>query len=260
MRRVFEAAASAVTLGRRAALATVIAGRGSAPRGAGAKMLVHADGSIVGTIGGGALEHAVIGLAVEACRTGRPTRFQAHLTRDLAMCCGGDLEVFVEPLQIREPVLVYGAGHVAFATAPTLVGLDYDVTVVDARPELATVARFPGCTVLVDDPVAHADRAVGGPDHHVLVVTHDHALDEELCARWLERPAAWVGVIGSRAKLNRFRLRLGARGLAEASIARLRGPVGLDLGAETPAEIGVSIAAEWVRLRRGRTEAPWPIT
>lgn len=259
MQKVLEAAAAAVGAGRRAALATVIAGRGSAPRAAGAKMLVHADGSIVGTIGGGAVEHAVIALAVEACATGRPARFRAHLTRDLAMCCGGDLEVFVEPLQIREPVFVYGAGHVARATAPILLGLDYDVTIVDARPELATAARFPGCAVHLGDPGTHAAQAEGGPDHHVLIVTHDHALDEEICARWLERPAAWVGVIGSRTKLAKFRLRLGARGLSDAAVARLRGPVGLDLGAETPAEIGVSIAAEWVRLRHGHTEPPWPL-
>lgn len=259
MRKVLEAAAAAVASGRRAALATVIGGRGSAPRAAGAKMLVYADGAIVGTIGGGAIEHAVIAAAVDACATGRPSRFKAHLTRDLAMCCGGDVEVFVEPLQIKEPVVVYGAGHVATATAPVLVGLEFDVTLVDARPELATADRFPGCRVIADDPLEHARAAEGGPDQYVLIVTHDHALDEALCAVWLEKPAAWVGVIGSATKLAKFRLRLAAQGLGDASIARLRGPVGLDLGAETPAEIGVSIAAEWVRVRRGKTDAPWPL-
>ncbi len=115
---VFAAAAEAWRTGRRAAFVTVIGVGGSTPRSSGARMLVHADGTIVGTIGGGAIEHRVIDQALEAIRRGRPERLEADLTRDLGMCCGGRMEVYVEPLQVRVPMVVFGAGHVAVAATP----------------------------------------------------------------------------------------------------------------------------------------------
>ncbi|MEZ4241886.1 MAG: xanthine dehydrogenase accessory protein XdhC [Myxococcota bacterium] len=246
---VFAAAAEAWRSGQRAALATVISVAGSTPRSGGARMLVYADGTAVGTIGGGALEHRAVALALEVLATGRPDVLSVHLVRDLGMCCGGAVEVYVEPLAVREPMVVFGAGHVAHAVAPMLVALDYAVTVVDDRDELATEARFPGCTVAVTDPRAFAREMPDGPDRHWLVLTHDHALDQDLVETLLPRRCAWLGMIGSRGKVARFLVRLKAAGLDERLFTKLCAPVGLDLGAETPAEIAVAIAAELVRVR-----------
>jgi xanthine dehydrogenase accessory factor len=248
---VFAAAAEAWRTGRRAAFATVIGEHGSTPRSSGARMLVYADGSSVGTIGGGRLEHEVVRLAVEVIRTGRPQRFDQHLVRDLGMCCGGRVEVWVEPLQVRVPFVMFGAGHVAHALAPILVALDYDVTVVDDRPELARAERFAGCAVVSTDPVEYARGIEGHPDAHWLVVTHDHQIDQAVAEILLPKNSAWIGLIGSKGKISRFLVRFAAAGLDPALFHKLRGPVGLDLGAETPAEIAVAIAAELVRVRRG---------
>lgn len=258
--KVFAAAAEAIRTGRRGAIATLIAVGGSTPRSSGARMLVYADGDQVGTIGGGTLERRVTEVALQVIARGRPARYAVHLTRDLGMCCGGQVEVYVEPLQGREPITVYGAGHVALALAPMLLALDFDVTIVDARPELATAERFPGCAVLLTDAVAHADAEVGGPLQHWLVVTHDHALDQALLQRLLPLPCAWIGMIGSRAKVARFFGRLEAAGIDPVLFRRLCAPVGLDLGAETPAEIAIAIAAELVRVRRHADRTPGPLS
>lgn len=258
---VFEAAAEAWRTGRRAAFATVVDQGGSVPRVSGARMLVYADGAIVGTIGGGEVEHRVIALAQDVIASGAPARFVAHLTRDLGMCCGGQLEVYVEPLQIREPFVLFGAGHVARAVAPLLVALEFAVTVVDEREELATAERFPGCTLRVEDPLVYATALEGGPDAWWFVVSHDHKLDQALIEALLPKPCAWLGMIGSRSKVARFLLRLRAAGLDEALFRKLCAPVGLDIGAETPAEIAVSVAAEVVRVRRNATDrAPVPLS
>lgn len=257
---VFAAAAEAWRTGRRAAFATVIGVGGSTPRSGGARMLVYEDGSTVGTIGGGALEHQVIGLAHEVLRTGRPDRFDAHLVRDLGMCCGGRVEVYVEPLQIRVPLVIYGAGHVALATAPVLRALDFDVTVVDEREDLLTPERFPGCRLHAGPARDHARAQAGDPDAHWLVVTHDHALDQDLVEILLPKTCAWIGMIGSRGKVARFLVRFRAAGLDEALFRKLCAPVGLDIGAETPSEIAVAIAAELVRVRRRADRPPVPLS
>jgi xanthine dehydrogenase accessory factor len=255
---VFEAAAEAFRLGQPAALATVIAKGGSAPRSSGARMLVRADGSTCGTIGGGAVEWEVMQAAQRVIRLQRAERYIVHLTRDLGMCCGGEMEFYIEPLEVRSPFYLFGAGHVAHALAPLLHALDFAVHVIDSRPEYATDQRFPSCTLHVDDPVEFV-RENPLPDcAWVLVTTHDHAMDQALCEEILRLPTAWIGMIGSRAKVTKFLLRLRRAGVPEDDLQRLRAPVGLDIGAETPAEIAVAIAAELVQVRRLRANPKDP--
>ena len=257
---VFAAAAEAVRTGRRAALATVVGVRGSAPRHAGARMLVYADGTSVGTIGGGALEHHVRHRAMAVAEAGLPERLEAHTVRDLGMCCGGQVEVYVEPLQVRSPMVMFGAGHVAHALAPMLDALDFDVTVVDDRTELNNEERFPVAARHTGDPRAFAELLADDPLGYRLVVTHDHSLDQDLVETLLLRDSAWLGMIGSRGKVARFLVRFRAAGMDPHRFERLRAPVGLDLGAETPAEIAVSIAAELVQVRRASQRTAVPLS
>ncbi len=256
MTSIWAALTAAADRGERVALATVIGVDGSAPRAAGARMVVWPDGRIVGTVGGGNFEHQVILAAVETLRTGVPRRWSVHLTRDLGMCCGGAMDVYIEPVEVEENLVIYGAGHVAQATAAVAHTLGFRVTVVDEREDLATPERFPDARCLVSDPVAHATALV--PDHrtYILITTHAHALDQALLQALITGDWAWLGLIGSRAKLAKFFVRLRAAGVDEALFGRVSGPVGLDIGAETPAEIAVSIAAELVRVRRGAAQPP----
>lgn len=257
---VFAAASEALRTGRPAALVTVVEVGGSTPRSPGARMLVYADGTTAGTIGGGNIEYQVIGAALEALEQGCPTRFEAHLTRDLGMCCGGRMAVFIEPLETRDPFVVFGAGHVARATAPLLADLDFAVTVVDERPEQAESEAFPACEVVCADPLQWLERQPDDLRAFYLVVTHDHGLDQRIVERLLKRHCAWLGLIGSRPKVAKFLIRYKAAGLDESLFQRLSAPVGLDIGAETPKEIAVSIAAEVIRVRRGVQRDPLPLS
>lgn len=257
---VFAAAAEAWRTGRKAAFATVIGVGGSTPRDSGARMLVYLDGSTVGTIGGGTLEHRIVALAIEAITTGHPTRFEAHLVRDLGMCCGGRVEVYVEPLFIKPPLVLFGAGHVAAAVTPLLCALDFDVTIVDDREEYATSTRFPGARIHCGDPRAFARDLPADPDAHWLILTHDHQLDQDLGEILLPKICGWIGMIGSRGKLARFFVRWRAAGMDERLFLKLCAPVGLDIGAETPAEIAIAIAAELVRVRRHADRPALPLS
>jgi xanthine dehydrogenase accessory factor len=250
--RVLAALLEAREHRRPCVLATVIAYKGSTPRKGGAKMLVFEDGAIVGTIGGGAVEHHVIQRARDLCRSDVPAIVDKHLTHELGMCCGGAITVLLEPQTYTPRLLLFGAGHVAEPLAQVASLADFDVTVIDPRPELATSERFPTATrILVEEPLDVLDALELEPDYtYVIVVTHDHALDEAVAGEVLRRPHTFLGVIGSRRKREMFRKRLMAGGLGEAELDRMRTPVGLDIAAETPAEIAVSIVGELISVRR----------
>lgn len=260
--QVLRAAIAASADGRPAAMVTVIAENGSTPRSSGARMLVYADGSIVGTIGGGNFEHKCIAQAIEAIEARVPRRYAVHLTRDLGMCCGGAMEVFIEPIQTRDHLVIYGAGHVGTATAHIAARLDdLDVTVVDDREEWIDPARFPdNVTCTEADPRRILDRLPFGPRTYHFIVTHSHPLDQDLVEALLPREAAWVGLIASKSKVTRFFIRLRAAGMDPALFSRLCSPVGLDIGAETPDEIAISVLAELTRVRRGARRPPLPLS
>lgn len=249
--RVLRAAILEATEGRPAALVTVTGVNGSAPRRTGARMLVRADGTIEGTVGGGAWEHRLIQEALDALTAGTPRRVALHLTRDLGMCCGGAMEAFVEPLGMIPDLVIHGAGHVGAATARIAQTAGFRVTVVDDRPEILYSAGLPEEVVCLEaDSRRVLEQLPEGQHAYHLVVTHDHGLDQDLVERLLPQDLAWLGLIASNAKVTRFLLRFRAAGMDPALFSRLRAPVGLDIGAETPEEIAVSIVAELIRLRR----------
>lgn len=258
---VLQAATAAILEGRPAALVTVIGVNGSAPRRGGARMLVFGDGRIVGTVGGGAWEHRLIAEARVAITAGEPRVVRAHLTRDLGMCCGGAMEAFVEPLESTPDLIIHGAGHVGAATARMAHAAGFRVTVVDDRPELLEEADLPDAVRRIEgDPRLMLDRLPKSPLAYHLVVTHDHSLDQDLVERLLPEDIAWCGLIGSRAKVTRFFVRFRAAGMDPALFPRLSAPVGIDIGAETPEEIAISILAELVRVRRRSTRPPAPLS
>ena len=240
---------------RRFVLATVIEAHGFTPRKSGAHMLIAPDGSTVGTIGGGAVERVVLEEAARLLAGGGTARLRRHLTQDLGMCCGGEMEFFLELLEPAPRLYVLGAGYIAKPLAAIAAGCGFEVTVVDGRAEWATPERFPTSAVRLEDP-EHALRAIEtGADDFAVVVTHDHALDQRLVQILLRRPLRFVGMIGSVPKQRKFALRLRARGFSDQEIARLRTPLGAAIGADTPEEIAVSVMAELIAVRRGHAVA-----
>lgn len=251
MREVIEAVLEVLARGERAALATVVRASGSTPQQPGARLLLRADGSVVGTVGGGALELDVLKDLKRVLETGDAKVVVRELGHHLGMCCGGRMEVFTEVIEGEPRLLLCGAGHVAKATAALARSIGFDVTVIDDREELLTEARFAGCRLELCDPPAALRRRELGPRDWLLIVTHDHQLDEQTLEVALERAPRYIGLIGSRRKVFRTLQRLHAK-REKLDLSRVYAPVGLDVGAIGPAEIAVSIAAELVALRRGK--------
>ncbi len=239
-------------------LATVVRTAGSTPRKAAARMVVVGDGRIVGTIGGGRIEKEVVDAARALLAEGHAARaklLRYHLTHELAMCCGGEMEVFVEPLIPASPLVVCGGGHVAQALVPLARRVGFAPILVEEAEEMATPERFPDATRIVDsfDPRDWKDLPVDD-ESYVVIVTRDHAQDQELLENLIGRDLAYLGLIGSRRKVEMFKGRLHARGVEMQRFEKVHAPIGLDIGAETPEEIAVAIVAELIQARAARRQ------
>ncbi|MCK4413343.1 MAG: XdhC family protein [Candidatus Eisenbacteria sp.] len=232
--------------GRSFVLATVIRATGSTPRVAGTKMLIPSEGQGVGTVGGGVTEREVIDRARRLLRTGGPAEVvEISLADETA--CGGRMAIFLEPHLAEKQLVLFGAGHVGRAVAKLLADLGWDVTVIDPRAERLDDPDFARCRTRAEEYVAAAGALPFSPDLFVLVMTPDHQWDAQVAAACLEHPWRWLGVLGSARKAGQIRRHLAERGFSPEAIARLRIPVGVEIGSETPAEIAVSIAGELIR-------------
>jgi xanthine dehydrogenase accessory factor len=253
MMQIAQAVSELLSHGERGALATVVRAAGSTPQEPGARLLLYEDGRTLGTVGGGRIEQVVLEALELALRDadGRPRTVAWDLGRDLGMCCGGRMEVFIEPLDGSARLIVFGAGHVACATARVAQRIGFRLVIVDEREELNSEERFPDCNRLLTAPDEALRELEPRPTDWMLVMTHDHRLDEEALAEALAGPHRYIGMIGSRRKVLRIIERIEAR-RGPSSLERVFAPVGLDLGALGPEEIAVAIAAELVALRHGR--------
>ncbi len=233
-------------------LATVVETGGSSPQKAGAKLVVLPDGTLRGTVGGGAIEHQIVTMARDLLREGLTTRLvRTHLTHDLGMCCGGEMTVFLEKIAPGERLLLFGAGHVGKSLYELARAAGFHVTVADARPEWLSAERFPEAERLLGDPLQAAQKAELDEGTFVCVMTHDHGLDQDLVQALARRPHRYLGMIGSQRKAEKLRSRLKELGFAEKEIAGVRSPMGVAIGAQSPEEIAVSIVAELVAVRHG---------
>ena len=257
---VLEVAAALAKRGVGGAMATVVARHGSAPSTPGQKLYVGEDDTCIGTVGGGAVEREVIealdAMLRAACgkdappgnRAGRHEMRSFSLGAELGMCCGGSVNILLEPIDAQMPCLIVGGGHVATAVAPLLAKIGFAVTVCDSRENWGEEGRIAGVTCVVGE---HDDAGKDFPTSGAcLVMTHDHGLDQDVIEWAMKKKFAYVGGVGSRAKAQRTRDRLEAKGFPESDRQRLRMPIGVDIGARLPDEIAVSIAAELVSWRR----------
>ena len=238
---------------------TVIRAQGSTPQRAGAKMLVFADGRIVGTIGGGCYENEAIGKARASIAEGRPVLLHFELNDDFAqengLICGGRMDVHVDPLLPDPPLYIVGAGHVGFQLACLAADAGFRRTVVDDREKFANAERFPDSTVVVEPIPEWLHRADLPASAFVVVVTRGHQHDLDAMRALAARDLRYLGLIGSRAKVARIYSALLAEGLPSQCLERIHAPIGFDIGAVTPTEIAISILAELIAVRRGADTA-----
>jgi xanthine dehydrogenase accessory factor len=328
---LWRRAAEVAERGQGAALATVARRRGSLPMASDAKLLVGADGDVVGTVGGGCLEADVAAQALDVMRSGRPAlarhTLNADVAGDLGLSCGGTVELFLEPVigssegaalyaavadaiasrtgatlataldwsagprktlqigaEIRsigrlltvpagsdgatpaldaaagvfvEPVprvprlILFGAGHVGVEIARMATATDFHVVVIDDRAEFANRERFPSAAeVIVRDLPGALGVLTLDADDYVIACTRGHAMDAVVVERTAASAACYVGMLGSRRKREVIWQALERAGVPRDALERVKVPIGDDIGADTPGEIGISVMAELIRLRR----------
>jgi xanthine dehydrogenase accessory factor len=232
------------------ALVTVVRSSGSTPRDLGARMLVFQDGRISGTIGGGNLEFQAIKDSLECLRSGDARVVQYPLGAKTGQCCGGVVDLMIEPLNTGPRLYLFGAGHVAQAICRTFAGTPFSVYLIDDRAEWLEAEGLPAETVRFrGDWDEFSDQARWDSDKtYAVVMTHRHDLDQEIIEGLLAKPCRYLGLIGSRAKWLRFRQRLVAKGIEEARLEKVVSPIGLKLGGKSPQEIAISVAAQLLGL------------
>lgn len=245
---------------RAVALCTVISSQGSTPRHAGSKMLVFPDGNIQGTVGGGELENRVRQAALNSLEDGQVRHVSYNMSdpsRGDPGVCGGQVEVFVEPILPPPLLLILGAGHVGKAVAHLAKWLGYRVAVSDDRAEFCTPAEIPDADALYPVEMAELPKQLPIDKRtYIVLTTRGVTVDVPGLPALLETPAAYIGVIGSRRRWATTVKELIASGYPEEKLARVHSPIGLELHAETPEEIAVSIMAEIMMLRNAASGKP----
>lgn len=258
---VFAALTDALQRGDEVALVTITASTGSTPQRVGAKMLVFADGRTVGTIGGGCYENDAFWKAREAIKARKPLTVKYDLNDDFAeeagLVCGGQMDVFIEPVEPAPDVYVFGAGHVGCSLVRMSHEAGFRVHVIDDREKFANAERFPdGVDVIVDEIPAWIAAHPLPATAYAVIVTRGHRHDLDALRALVARPMRYVGLIGSRAKVKRIFDALVEEETPSAALARVHAPIGLDIGAVTPQEIAVSILAELIAVKHGKISSP----
>jgi xanthine dehydrogenase accessory factor len=238
------------------AVATIASAKGSVPGKPGASMIVTLAGEFFGTVGGAGLEEKTKALAIKALREGKGGihRFDLAYYKEGALdsLCGGSVEVFIEVMNPVPHVLICGGGHVGLEVAKLCDQLGYGHSVLDERADYASAARFPNARQHhVSSPDAFFASADLKALSHLLIVGHSHHTDTNTLHHALKRFEGWIGNICSKMKRKEMFMRLKARGATDAELARVEAPVGLDIGAETPAEIAVAILGSIIRRHKG---------
>jgi xanthine dehydrogenase accessory factor len=252
---VFEELVRLRRAGQKCALATIVEVRGSIPSYETAKLLVREDGSMVGTVGGGCVEAEVWTAAREAIATGEPKRLTFSLGQDAAydsgLICGGQLEVFVEPVVPQPRVFLFGAGHISRSLSKIASLAGFGVTVIDDREAFANRERFPEADEALAGEYEELFPSLEvGANSYLVIVTRGHR-DDMRVLRWaVGTEARYVAMIGSKRKVISVVKELEKEGLPYERFERIHAPMGLEIGAVTPEEIAVSVVAEMIAVRR----------
>jgi xanthine dehydrogenase accessory factor len=250
MDQFFEKATEVENGSEPAALCIVVDTRGSTPRKQGARMIVYADGSVYGTIGGGSVEKQVTETALKLIASGKPAKVSFNLEEDLGMHCGGMMEVFIEPVNPRKKLFIFGAGHIGKALAAFARELDFRVTLFDPREGIFGDPVFSSCTCINRDYFEAISEAPFDDTTFVVIVTPKHLYDEEILAAVARKPHAYIGMIGSTRKVELLKQRFLAENILNAGeMDGIDMPIGIKFRAETPQEIAVSILAKLIDVR-----------
>lgn len=258
---IFDEVVRLRKLGQKCAVATIVQVNGSIPSYESAKMIVREDGSMAGTIGGGCVEAEVWNAARDVIQNERPKLMKFSLGQDAAydngLICGGQLEVFVEPVVPQPKAFIFGAGHISKSLSKVANMAGFATVIIDNRESYANAERFPEAEAVhaleFDEVFPKLDIR---DTSYVIIVTRGHR-DDMLVLRWaVNTQARYIAMIGSRRKVISVIKELEKEGLPHGAFERIHAPMGFDIGAITPEEIAVSVIAEMIAVRR-QPEASW---
>ena len=252
---IFEEVIKLRREGKRGAMATIVHTNGSIPSFESSRMLVREDGSITGTIGGGCVEAEVWATAKEVMQAEAPRKMTFNLNNeanyDNGLICGGTLEIFVEPI-LPQPVLyIFGGGHVSIALANAAHTAGFAIGVIDDRESFANRERFPMAGEVYTSYEEAFEKIKPTASTYMVIVTRGHKDDMRVLGWAVSTSPRYIGMIGSKRKVISVYRALEKDGVSPEQFAGVHAPVGLDIGALTPEEIAISIAAELIAIRRG---------
>jgi xanthine dehydrogenase accessory factor len=252
---VYEELLRLRNLGQKCALATIVDVRGSIPSYESAKLLVREDGSMTGTIGGGCVEAEVWNAAREVIETEKPKHLTFNLGQDAAydngLICGGQLDVFVEPVLPIPHAYIFGAGHISKSLSKVATLAGFATVVIDNREAFANRERFPeAAEVHAEEYEDVFPKLVINESSYVIIVTRGHRDDMRVLKLAMGTQARYISMIGSKRKVINVIRELEREGLPREAFERIHAPMGLDIGAISPEEIAISVAAEMIAVRR----------
>ncbi len=254
MESIYEKIAALEKSDSKGALCTIVRCSGSTPRKIGTKMLVYEDGSIFGTIGGGALEKSIIKDAIEIIKSQHGSTYEYTLVQDLGMCCGGTLTVFIEPIVNKKNLYIFGAGHIGKALARFASEVDFSVTVIDERPAELAPLESNGTTVIQKKYNRAFKELNFNHNTFIAVITHDHAYDRDIVSFCANQPHRYLGMIGSVRKIEIAKKTFKAgKKLTDKQMKAIDWPMGIDIDVNTPEEIAISILAKMIDVRSKAT-------
>jgi len=256
---ILERAIQILRNGKKVALCTVVEKRGSGPRDVGAKIVVSEDREVVGTIGGGNMERILVEEALKSLKEGKSRRIVFSLREDVeredvvktGLICGGEITIFIDVIEPKPRLIIIGSGHIGYPLAKLADILGFEIVIVDDNKELATKERFPMAKeIIVGDFLEILDKIEVQPHDYVVIVYGEPEHDYLALKKMLENRVHYVGLLGSKVKVAKFKERLKKEGVNEEVFKNLYAPVGLDIDAQTPEEISISILAQIIKIRR----------
>lgn len=242
-------------LGQKCALATIVDVRGSIPSYESAKLLVREDGSMTGTIGGGCVEAEVWNAAREVIQTERPKHLTFNLGQDAAydngLICGGQLDVFVEPVLPIPRAFIFGAGHISKSLSKVANLAGFATVVIDNRESFANRERFPEAAEVIAEEYEDVFPKLNiNENSYVIIVTRGHRDDMRVLKLAIGTQARYLAMIGSKRKVINVIRELEKEGVPRAAFERIFAPMGFNIGAVSPEEIAIAVAAEMIAVRR----------
>ncbi len=253
MKNIYNKIPEIQEAGEQAAVCTIVSTKGSTPLKAGAKMIVWKDGRIYGTIGGGNLEKKVISNAIKVINNNAVQLFSHDLKSQHSMCCGGRLEIFIETIMQEKKLYIFGAGHVGKAIVKYAQDLDFEIFVIDDRPNIFDEWENYNYNKMIVNFSKILPSLPFNNSSFIVIATYEHSIDREILTFCINKPHAYLGMIGSKRKIDVTKKMILTAGITnQTQVDKVNMPIGVDIYAKDHFEIALSIVAELIKYKNSK--------